>query len=71
MFDDITELLPELKKRIEEKMIRIKVDENIFDIFFNVEIININEFYLELKKEEDLEFVVNGLCKTINELNNI
>ena len=51
---DITELLPELKKRIEEKKIRIKVDENIFDIFFNVEIINIKEFCIELKKKKKI-----------------
>ena len=71
MFDDVTEFLPELKKRIEEKKIRIEVEENNFDIFFNVEILNIKEFCLELKqKEEDLKSVVNGLCKIINELNN-
>ena len=71
MFDDVSELLPELKKRIEEKKIRIKVDENLFDILFNVEILNINEFCLQLKKkEEDLKSVVNGLCSIINELKN-
>ena len=71
MFDDVSELLPELKKRIEEKKIRIKVDENLLDIFFNVEILNINEFCLQLKKkEEDLKSVVNGLCSIINELKN-
>ena len=49
----------------------LKVDENIFYIYFKIEILNINEFCLELKKkEEDLKSVVEGLCKTINELNN-
>lgn len=69
IFDYISEVIPELKKRIEEKKIRLKVDEDTFQIFFNVEILNVNEFSLDLKnKEKNLKPIDENLYKTINEL---
>ena len=66
LFDDISEIFTELKKRIEENKFTINVNENNFDILFKVDISNINEFSLELKrKEEDLKSIVEGLCSII------
>ena len=65
-FNDISEIFTELKVRIEEKKFKINVNENKFNILFNVEITNINEFSIELKrKEEDLKSVVESLCSII------
>ena len=65
-FEDISEILTELKKRIEEKKYKIKINDNNFEFLFKVEISNINEFSLELKrKEEDLKSIVEGLCSII------
>ncbi len=66
LFDDISEIIPELKIRIEQNKYKFNVNENNFDILFKVEISNINEFSLELKrKEEDLKSIVESLCSII------
>ena len=65
-FEDISEILIELKVRIEEKKFKMKINDNNFEFLFKVEISNINEFSLELKrKEEDLKSIVEGLCSII------
>ena len=44
----------------------MKINDNNFEFLFKVEISNINEFSLELKrKEEDLKSIVEGLCSII------
>ena len=66
LFDDISDIFTELKKKIEEKKFKIKINENNFIILLKVDITNINELSLELKrKEEDIKSMVVGLCKTI------
>ena len=66
LFDDISEIIPELKIRIEQNKYKFNVNENNFDILFKVEISNINEFSLELKrKEEDLKSIVESLSSII------
>ena len=66
LFNDISEIIPELKKRIEENKFKINVNENTFDLLFNVDISNINEFILELKrKEEDVKTIVESLYSII------
>ncbi len=66
LFNDISEILTELKLRIEKKDFEINVNENTFEILFKVEISNINEFNLILKrKEEDLKTIVETLCTII------
>ena len=65
-FNNISEILTELKKRIEEKKYKIKINDNNFEFLFKVEISNINEFSLVLKrKEEDLKSIVESLCSII------
>ena len=62
-FNNISEILIELKLRIEEKKFKINMNENIFDILFKVEVSSINEFSIELKrKEEDLKTIVKSFC---------
>ena len=51
-FNDISEILTELKIRIEENKFKINVNENKFVLLFKVDISNINEFSLELKRKE-------------------
>ena len=42
------------------------MNENKFNILFKVDISNINEFSIELKrKEEDLKSIVENLCSII------
>ena len=66
LFNDISEILTELKLRIEKNNFEINVNENTFEILFKVEISNINEFNLILKrKEEDLKTIVETLCSII------
>ena len=66
LFNDISEICTELKKRIEENKFTINVNENNFDILFKLDISNINEFSLVLKrKEEDLKSIVESLCSII------
>ena len=66
LFNDISEILIELKLRIEEKKFKINMNENIFDILFKVEVSSINEFSIELKrKEEDLKTIVDSLCSIV------
>ena len=66
LFEDISDIFTELKKKIEEKKFKIKINENNFIILLKVDITNINELSLELKrKEEDIKSMVVGLCKTI------
>ena len=66
LFNDISEILTELKLRIEKKNFEININENTFEILFKVEISNINEFSLELKrKEEDLKSIVESLSSII------
>ena len=65
-FEDISEIFTELKIRIEKNKFKINVNENNFNILLNVDISNINEFSLELKrKEEDLKSIVESLCSII------
>ena len=71
IFDDISELLPELKKRIESKNTKIEVDNQNLNIILNVDILNVNEICLQLrKKENDIKVTDENLNKVINELNN-
>ena len=71
IFDDISELLPELIKRIEGKNTKIEVDNQNLNIFLNVDILNVNEICLQLrKKENDIKVTDENLNKVINELNN-
>ena len=66
LFNNISEILTELKIRIEKNNFEINVNENTFEILFKVEISNINEFNLILKrKEEDLKSIIETLCSII------
>ena len=70
IFDDISELLPELKKRIENKTTKIEVDNQNLNIILNVDILNVNEICLQLrKKEAELKITDENINKVINELN--
>ena len=65
-FNDISEIFTELKIKIEENKFKINVNENKFVLLFKVDISNINEFSIELKrKEEDLKSIVESLCSII------
>ena len=50
MFDNITDLFPELQNKFEKKEYTIKKDENSLLIYFNLNIKNIPDFSLTLKK---------------------
>ena len=66
LFNNISEILTELKIRIEKNNFEININENTFEILFKVEISNINEFNLILKrKEEDIKSIVETLCSII------
>lgn len=70
MFDHVSEFIPELKKRIENKNFKIIIENKIFKMFIKVDILTINEFCLQLKKkEQDLGATVESLSKIIDELN--
>ena len=47
--NDISTMILELKRRIERKII---INENNFRIIINIEIININTFYIKLKEKK-------------------
>ena len=65
-FNDISEIFTELKIKIEENKFKINVNENKFVLLFKVDISNINEFSIELKrKEEDLKSIVDSLSLII------
>jgi hypothetical protein len=65
-FNDISEIFTELKIKIEENKFKIDVNENKFVLLFKVDISNINEFSIELKrKEEDLKPIVYSLSLII------
>ena len=67
LFEDISEIISDLKKRIEEKKQKINLNKNNFNILFKDDITNI-EFSIELKrKEEDLKTIVESLC-SINKI---
>ena len=66
LFNNISEILTELKIRIEKNNFEININENTFEILFKVEISNINEFNLILKrKEEDIKSIVETVCSII------
>ena len=50
MFDNITDLFPELQNKFEKKEYTIKKGENSLLIYFNLNIKNIPDFSLTLKK---------------------
>ena len=65
LFEDISEIISDLKKRIEEKKYKIILNKNNFNILFKDDITNI-EFSIELKrKEEDLKTIVESLYSII------
>ena len=67
LFEDTSEIISDLKKRIEEKKYKIILNKNNFNILFKDDITNI-EFSIELKrKEEDLKTIVESLC-SINKI---
>ena len=74
MFDDINDLIPEIITRIEENKCKIIMNENNFEIFFNLGIKNINDFSLILQKKnntitvDSLYDLLNNVIKEINEL---
>ena len=66
LFEDISEIISDLKKRIEEKKYKIILNKNNFNILFKDDITNINEITIELKrKEEDLKTIVESLNSII------
>ena len=50
--NDISTIILELKRRIERKII---INENNFRIIINIEIININTFYIKLKERRRIK----------------
>ena len=74
MFDDINDLIPEIITRIEENKFKTIMNENNFEIFFNLGIKNINDFSLILQKKKNpitvdsLYDLLNNVIKEINEL---
>ena len=69
MFDTISDLFPELQNKIEENEYNIKKGERALLIYFNLNIKNIPDFFLTIKKiEASINSTVDSLCQLVNKL---
>ena len=69
MFDTISDLFPELQNKIEKNEYNIKKGENSLLIYFNLNIKNIPDFFLTIKKiEASINSTVDSLCQLVNKL---
>ena len=69
MFDDINDLLPELQNKIENNEYSLKKGENSLSIYFNLNIKNIPDFFLSIKKiDNSINDKVDALCEILNKL---
>ena len=69
MFDNISDLFPELQNKIEKNEYNIKKGESSLLIYFNLNIKNIPDFFLTIKKSENsINSTVDSLCQLVNKL---
>ena len=66
MFNDITQLFPEMQNKFEKKEYYLKKGENSLLIYFNLNIKNIPDFFLTIKKiNNSLNTTVEALCELV------
>ena len=69
MFNDISQLFPELQNKFEKKQYDIKKNENSLLLFFYIGKNDTPEFFLTIPKIHNLiDSTVDGLCRLVNKL---
>ena len=69
MFNDISQLFPELQNKFEKKQYEIKKNENSVIIYFFVGSKETPEFFLTIPKTHNLiDSTVDGLCELVNKI---
>ena len=71
MFDDISDLVPELQNKFEKKEYNLKKNENAILIYFNLGIKNVPDFFLTISKTHNsINSTVEALCGLVNKISN-
>ena len=69
MFDDISDLFPELQNKKKKKEFKINKSENNIELAIKLNIKNIPDFSLNLKKKNNsLDITVESLCELVNNM---
>lgn len=69
MFNDISQLFPELQNKFEKKQYEIKKNENSVLVYFFVGSKETPEFFLTIPKTHNLiDSTVDGLCELVNKI---
>ena len=71
MFDDISQLFPEMQSKFEKKEYNIKKNQNAILIYFILGIKNIPDFSLTIPKSQNsINSTVEALCQLVNKMQN-
>ena len=71
MFDDVSQLFPEMQNKFEKKEYNIKKNENAILIYFILGIKNIPDFFLTVPKAQNsINSTVEALCELVNKITN-
>ena len=71
MFDDVSQLFPEIQNKFEKKEYNIKKNENAILIYFILGIKNIPDFFLTVPKAQNsINSTVETLCELVNKITN-
>ena len=71
MFDDISQLFPEMQSKFEKKEYNIKKNQNAILIYFILGIKNIPDFSLTIPKTQNsINSTVEALCQLVNKMQN-
>lgn len=69
LFDNLEDSLPALKNKLEKKEILISLNEDIFKLTFQLNIMNLKDPSFELKKKKgDLNSTIQSLCEIIQQI---